>query len=68
MIHPSDDASSPFLNLPMTFSLPEISMTSTRKGAAATPLTIAERTRSLIGLKWNRLSTVPPTVPTSTSA
>src|SRR5665213_2851980 len=39
----------------------------TMNGAAATPLTTATKTKSVIGFTDNKLSAIPPTVPTAQS-
>jgi len=49
--------------VPMSCRLCEMIMTTMRKGAAAIPLMVAERTSRLIGLIEVRVRAVPPAVP-----
>src|SRR5471030_2655685 len=64
--HPRILAALPLTYSPMIRRLLETDMTTTRNGAAATPLMTATRTSNLIGLTCRRLSAVPPSVPRAT--
>ena len=63
---PIVEVSRPLRYSPMILASCEISITRSRKSAAAIPLTTATITSSWIGLLVIRLSKIPPTVPNAT--